>query len=216
MVYSPITILPIYLDGRDALSGGGVSNLEDDTVIHKADSRIVSTTERSDRVQQSWQLTWNFETSDFIVKLFMICRNSRGFLFISPMDEERVATGQLLRNTVTGLYVGDGSTTTFQLQFAVSLSYDIGIGAASTESFDVNYPLDGTVVAYKDGIAAALSNVNLTTGIITFASAPGSGVVPTADYERAIPVMFTSNSVGRTLIQTDYTEVRSVQIEEIF
>ncbi|WLB14834.1 DUF2460 domain-containing protein (plasmid) [Bradyrhizobium elkanii] len=216
MVDSTITIIPIYLDGREALSGGGVSTIEDDTVIHKSDSRTVSTTERSDRVQRSWQLTWNFEASEFIVKLFMICRNSKGFLFISPMDEERIATGQLLRNTVTGLNVGDGSTKTFQLQFAVSLSYDIGIGSASTDLSDVNYPIDGTVVAYKNGIAASLSGVDLISGIVTFDSAPGNGVVPTADYERAIPVMFTSSSIGRTLIQTDYTEVRSVQIEEIF
>jgi uncharacterized protein (TIGR02217 family) len=215
MVASSITILPIYLDGRSKnVLSGGVSTLEDDTAVNKSDSRTVTTNERSDRVQQSWQLSWSV-ASNFIVQLFRVCRNSKGFLFISPLDEEREAIGQFLRNTVTGLNEGDGSTTTFQLQYAVSLTYDIGVGSASTDAVDVNYPISGTVVAYKNGVSATLSNVNLTTGVVTFTTAPGNGVVTTADYERAIPVMFTSKSIGRTLIQSDHTEVRSAQIEEI-
>jgi uncharacterized protein (TIGR02217 family) len=122
-----------------------------------------------------------------------------------------------LKNTVTGLTHGDGTTTTFQIQKQISLSYDIGAGSASTDAEDVNYPLLGTVVGYKNGVAATLSNVDLQTGIVTFATAPGSGVLTTADYERAIPVMFTSKTSSQTMIDVvDRTELRSAQIEEIF
>lgn len=214
MVASTITILPIYLDGRvKSILSGGVSSLEDDTSVHKSDSRTVSTIERSDRVLQSWQLSWS-TASSFIVDLFRICRNSRGFLFISPLDDERVATAVLMRNTVTGLNVGDGSTTTFQLQLQTSLAYDVGMGTASSDLIDVNYPLNGTITAYKDGVSDTFT-VDLLTGIVDFSSAPDVGVIPTATFEYAIASMFTSKSISRTLLQADQSEVRSAQIEAI-
>ncbi|MES5483569.1 DUF2460 domain-containing protein [Bradyrhizobium sp. INPA03-11B] len=216
MVYSPITILPIYLDGRQQnVLSGGVVTLEDDTSVLKSDSRTVNATERSDRVQRSWQLSWSV-SSDVIMNLFEIVRTSRGFLFISPLPVERTSTGQALRNTVTGLAFGDGATTTFQLQRAVSMPYSVGpSGTASSDTYDVNYPLLGTVVGYVGGVSASLANVDPLTGIVTFASAPANGAVMTADYQRAIPAMFTSKSIGRTMLEIDHTEVRSAQIEEI-
>jgi uncharacterized protein (TIGR02217 family) len=211
MPESDIEILPIYLN-KVALAGG-VSTANDDTSVIQAENRTVSAYERSDTVQRSWQLSWSRDYS-FITKLFAICRMSKGFLFVSSKDEERQATGQPLRNTVTGLNVGDGTTKTFQLQYVVSLPKDIGGGSSSSDPVDVNYPLAGTVTAYKNGVAASLDDVNLLTGVITFSSAPGADVVPTADYERAFPARFTSG-VAQTLMGSDRTEVRSVQIEEI-
>ncbi|SDC06384.1 TIGR02217 family protein [Bradyrhizobium brasilense] len=216
MVYSPITIEPIYLDGTEkTVMSGGVVTLEDDTSVLKSDSRTVSPTVRSDRVQRSWQLSWR-SSSDFIMSLFEIVRNERGFLFISPLLQERQATGQKLRNTVTGLTTGDGVTKTFQLQFATSLPKSIGTGFVSSDAYDVNYPLEDTVVAYVAGVEVPLDDVNLLTGVVTYATAPGAGATVTADFERAWPVMFTSKSIGRTMLEVDQTEVRSAQIEEIF
>lgn len=219
MPVSPITILPIYLDCRDdqhfALVGG-VATLEDDTAIHKSESRTVSTTERSERVLQSWQLSWwGRDDSIFMMKLFRIFRNAKGFLFISPVDDEREGEVMPLRNTVTGLNVGDGVTTTFQLQWVDSLSYSVGPpGTASAEAVDVNYPLSGSVTAYKDGVSAPFT-VDLLTGVVTFDTAPDNGVATTADFERAIAVMFTSQTMSRTLLENDHSEVRSAQLEEI-
>lgn len=216
MVYSPIEIVPIYLNGTErTVLSGGVVTLEDDTSALKSDSRTVSTTERSDRVQRSWQLSWSV-SSPFIMQLFEIVRNSRGFLFISPLLQERAAIGQKLRNTVTGLTVGDGSTKTFQLQIATSLPYDVGSGSASSDTYDVNYPLEDTVDAYVDGVAAPLDDVDFLTGVVTFTTAPASGKPVTADFERAFPARFTSTSIGQTMLEVDQTEVRSAQIEEIF
>lgn len=215
MVASPITIRPVYLDGRvKTILSGGVSTLEDDTVVHASDSRTVSTTERSDRLLRTWQLSWGKDSED-VVDFFKVFRNSIGFVFISPIDDERVATGMPLKNTVTGLNKGDGSTTTFQLQHQVSLSYSVGAGTASSDAYDINYPLQGTVVGYKAGVAATLADVNLTTGIVTFSTAPILDAATTADFEFGIPVMFTSKTISRTLLQVDQTEVRSAQIEEI-
>ncbi|ODM71673.1 DUF2460 domain-containing protein [Bradyrhizobium elkanii] len=216
MVYSPIPIEPIYLDGTEkTVLSGGVVTLEDDTSVLKSDSRTVSPTVRSDRVQRSWQLSWR-SSSDFIMNLFEIVRNERGFLFISPLLQERQVTGQKLRNTVTGLTTGDGVTKTFQMQFAVSLPKSIGDGFVSSDTYDINYPLEDTVVAYVAGVEASLDDVNLLTGEVTYSVAPANGAPVTYDCERAWAVMFTSKSIGRTMLEVDQTEVRSAQIEEIF
>lgn len=214
-----IVIKPVYLDcrkGGHLASAGGVSTMEDNTEQHMADSGVVSTTERWDRIKRSWQLSWwGEEDSIFMMKFFEIFKKATGFLFISPAADERSATDQPLRNTVTGENEGDGVTTTFQLQWTVSLPYDVGVGSAESDPVDVNYPIEDTVVAYKNGIVAALSNVNLLTGVVTFATAPGNGVATTADYERAFAALITSDTISRTLLENEHAEVRSLQIAEI-
>ncbi len=220
MVASSITIDAIYLDGRvsNALINS-VGSMEDNTDVKVSDNGLVDVNERWDRVKQRWSLSWG-PASSTIEGLFKVNRRSRGFLWISPRDDERVFTGQLLRNTATGLNTGDGSTTTFQLQAIDSTT-------AHSVVRDVNYPLNGTqtditgesfaslFTAYKNGVSAS-ATVSLTTGIVTFSSAPGNGVVPTADFLAAWPVMFSSTTISTTWLQADQVEVRSVDIEEIF
>ena len=216
MVYSPIPIVLKYLDCTEqTVLTGGVATLEDDSSSIIADSRTVSTTERSDRVKRSWQLSWN-SSADFIMKLYEVVRTSTGFLFIPPLLEERQALGQKIRNTVTGLTTGDGVTKTFQLQRAVTLPNDIGGGSISSDPFDVNYPLEDSVTVYVDGVEVPLDGVDLQTGVITCTTAPASGKPMTADFENAWPAKFTSMNIGRSMLEVDNTEVRSAQIEEIF
>jgi uncharacterized protein (TIGR02217 family) len=208
MVASSIPIDAVYLDGTvENVLGNAVSTIEDNTAVVTTDNGLVNPHERWDRVKNSWNLSWG-PSSSYVQNLFTVCRTSRGFLLVSPLAYERVATGQLLRNTVTGLNLGDGSTTTFQLQVISSTT-------AHSVVRDVSYPLTGTLVAYKNGVSAT-ATVNLTTGVVTFGSAPGSGVVPTADFQYAWPVKFTSTSISTTWLETDHVEVRSAQIEEIF
>lgn len=221
MVASSITIDAIYLDARrrSYVLTGSTGTLEDNTIVVTSDNGLVTTNERWDRAKQLWSLSWSSD-SGYIETLYRVNRSSRGFLFISPRDSECSFTGQLLRNTVTGLNVGDGSTTTFQLQVIDSTT-------AHSVVRDVNYPLNGVqtditgtsftsaFTAYKDGVSAT-ATVGLTTGIVTFSSAPGVDVVPTADFLAAWPVMFTSKTLETTWLEADQIEVRSAQIEEIF
>lgn len=212
-----ITIENIYLDGRvKNILSGGVSILEDDTAVHNSENRTTSTNARSNRVRYRWQLSWS-AASAFVTNLFEIVRNERGFIFISPIDEEREVTGAPLKNTATGLGTGDGSTVTFQLQRQVSLSKSIGGGSITSDAFDINYPILGsTVVVYADATPVTVSGFSATTGIVTLSAAPSDGAVMTADFEHGWPAMFSSQTISRTLLQVDQTEVRSAQIEEIF
>lgn len=213
---SSITVENIYLDGReDSILAGGVSSLEDDTVVHHSDSRTTSTNTRSDRIRRSWQVSYS-SSSTFVTKLFQICRNSKGFIFISPIDDERIVTAAPLKNTATGLNTGDGTTVLFQLQDQVSLSKDIGGGSVSSDQYDVNYPLASTLTVYADGSPVTVSGFSLTTGIVTLSSAPSNGAVMTATFQRGFPVLLTSKEINRTLLQVDQTELRSAQFEEIF
>lgn len=221
MVASSITIDAIYLDARrrSHVLTNSTGTLEDNTVVVTSDNGLVTTNERWDRIKHLWNLSWSSD-SDYIENLYKVNRSSRGFLFISPRDSECVFTGQVLRNTVTGLNVGDGSTTTFQLQVTNSTT-------AHSVAWDVNYPLSGTqsditgtsftsaFTAYKNGVSAA-STVSVTTGVVTYSTAPGVGVVATADFLAARPVMFTSKTLSTTWLEVDQVEVRSAQIEEIF
>lgn len=224
------TIVPIYLDCDGVVTGqrrfagaGGVSSLEDDTVVHESDSQTVVANERSSRALQSWQITLadNPGISDddarFLWELFRVCRLSKGFLFVPPNEEDRVKTAQPLLNRTTGnTYTGDGSTTSFQLMFSLSIDHDIGSSSSEIDAFEVNYPLgDSFVTVYANGAPVSVAGISETTGIVTLSSAPANGAVMTADYERAIPVRFTSEIISRTLLEGARSEVRSVQFKEI-
>lgn len=221
MAYSStIEVVPKYLDCtvRFATSGG-VSSLEDHTKVHDADSRAVGITRRPVRALQSWQLTWtdNDESSEdarFVWEMFRLLGLQKGFIFIPPSEEDRVFIGFPMKNTVTGGTTGDGVTTTFQLQFHLSMDHDIGSGSESV-TFDINCPLENTVIAYADDDEVAITDVDLETGIVTLSAAPAIGKEMTADGERGIGVRWTSETVSRTLFEGKRSEVRSMQFKEI-
>jgi uncharacterized protein (TIGR02217 family) len=215
MVASSITIENIYLDGREkSILAGGVSSLEDDTEVHISENRTTSTNRRSSRVRRGWQLSWS-TASTFVSDLFEILGNERGFIFISPITVDRVATGVPLKNTATGLTTGDGSTTTFQARRRVSLSKSFGGGSITSEAFDINYLLS-TPTVYANGSPVTVSSYDPDSGVITLNAAPANGAAMTADIEHGWPVMFTSKTISQTLLQVDQKELRSAQIEEIF
>lgn len=211
MVASTVDILPVYLDCTelDALSGG-VASLEDDSIQHEADNNAISSVERNERAVQSWQLSWTDAMkadAAFIWKLFRHARRSKGFLFIPPLDEDRVFTDQPLGT-------GNGVATTFQLQITDTLDYDVGAGE-STVTYDVNYPLEGTVIVYVDDVSVSISSIALLTGVVTLSAAPANGTAVTASFERAVPVIATSMSVARTMMEGQRSEVRSMQLKEL-
>ena len=105
---------------------------------------------------------------------------------------------------------------------------NLGLGDAFNKDFqlskrygDVNYgvywniklPVPGTVVAALDGTPTTAFTVGAETGIITFNSAPGSGVTVTAGCEFYVPVRF-SNGVDE-LFQITAAEFNVGDVEEL-
>lgn len=85
---------------------------------------------------------------------------------------------------------GNGTLTVFQLV----KNYSSGGNGYTRE---IKKPVSGTVKIYLNGVLQVSGyTLDLTTGIVTFSSAPGSGVVVSADYEFDVPVRFDSDTLA--------------------
>ena len=107
-----------------------------------------------------------------------------GFRFKDWTDYK--ATGQLLGT-------GNGAQTQFQLV----KRYPSG---SVIEVRTVAKPVAGTVRIYKDGVEQLSGwSVNITTGLVTFTTAPAAGVEITADFEFDVPVRFDTDHMAVTI-----------------
>ena len=85
------------------------------------------------------------------------------------------------------LGTGDASTTTFQL----IKTYTAG---SLSKVRNITKPVSGTVVVSLDDVGQGSGwSVDTTTGIVTFTSAPGAGVVVKAGFEFDIPMRFDTD-----------------------
>ncbi|MBV8548714.1 MAG: DUF2460 domain-containing protein [Alphaproteobacteria bacterium] len=103
---------------------------------------------------------------------------------------------------------GDGATTQFQL---VKI-YGSG-GVVHTRT--ISKPVAGSVVVALNGVTQTSGwSVNTTTGLITFATPPGGGVVITAGYSFDVPVRFDADQL--TLTVENYSQYKAdISIIEI-
>ncbi|MDH3660442.1 MAG: DUF2460 domain-containing protein [Alphaproteobacteria bacterium] len=107
-----------------------------------------------------------------------------GFRFKDWTDFK--ATGQLLGT-------GDNATTTFQLV----KHYPSG---NSIELRSIVKPVAGTVAIYLDSVEQLSGwSVDVTTGIVTFTSAPAQDVEVSADFEFDVPVRFDTDHMAVTI-----------------
>jgi len=92
-----------------------------------------------------------------------------------------------------GIGVGDGATKSFQLV----KHYASG---GETETRVIAKPVPGTVRLYTDGVEATAGwSVDTATGLVTFTTAPASGVQLTADFAFDVPVRFDSDRMEITI-----------------
>jgi uncharacterized protein (TIGR02217 family) len=117
-----------------------------------------------------------------LMGFFLLCRGAFGtFLFRDPSDDQ--VTGQQIG-------VGDASTTVFQLQRAIGATLP---GGGFLEPVVAPNILSA---AYLDGITQSPGNYNVdpNTGLVTFNTAPGSGLIITADYSYYFRCRFVDDS----------------------
>lgn len=89
--------------------------------------------------------------------------------------------------TTQPLGTGDGALVDFQLRRVWSDAY-------RTQIKTIRKPVAGTVVVYLDGIAQSSGwSVDMTTGVVTFGTAPAVGVAVSADFEFDYPVRFDTD-----------------------
>ena len=117
-----------------------------------------------------------------LMGFFMLCQGSFGtFLFRDPSDH-RVTSQQI--------GIGNASTTIFQLQRAMGSTLPGGGFLEPIVAPDVVSGL------YLDGITQSPGSysVDPETGLVTFSTAPGSGLIITADYSYYFRCRFVDDS----------------------
>ena len=135
-----------------------------------------------------WNVAHGLKKREQVAALiaFFRARRGRAFGFRFKDWTDHQAFAQLLG-------IGDGSNRTFQL----IKSYASG---GEIESRLIAKPVPGTVKIYRDGVEASSGwSVNTATGLVTFATAPASGVQVTADFEFDVPVRFDSDQMDITI-----------------
>lgn len=148
------------------------------------------------------------------VQAFYIARKgpAYGFRFKDWLDFTSAADGQAAPTAGDQILgVGDGTTQSFQLRKQY-------VSGATTSYRAITKPVSGTVLAALDGTPTSLFAVDTTSGIITFTTAPGSGVVVTAGCEFDVPVRFgdeTDQSLAAAITDFNNGEIHSITMVEI-
>jgi uncharacterized protein (TIGR02217 family) len=117
---------------------------------------------------------------------FFRARKGRAYGFRFKDWTDCKGTGQLLGT-------GDGAQTQFQLV----KRYPSG---SIVEVRTVTKPVAGTVRIYLNAVEQLFGwSVDVTTGIVTFSTAPAAGVQVTADFEFDVPVRFDTDHMAVTI-----------------
>ena len=103
--------------------------------------------------------------------------------------------------------------TATQVDFQLIKTYTKG--AIDRERL-INKPVLSTTIAAQAGNAASIATVNITTGVMTLATAHGAGVTITAGYEFDVPVRFDSDklSVILSMYEGGGTSVPLIEIKQ--
>jgi uncharacterized protein (TIGR02217 family) len=135
-----------------------------------------------------WNVAHGLKKREQVAELIAFFRARRGraygFRFKDWTDYQALAQT---------LGVGDGTTTTFQL---------VKHYASGTElvTRTITKPVAGTAKLYRDGVLATSGwSVDVTTGVVTFTTAPATGVVVTADFDFDVPARFDTDQMEITI-----------------
>ncbi len=107
--------------------------------------------------------------------------------------------------------VGDGATRAFQL----TKTYRSGTASYTRQ---IKKPVLGTVRAGIQGDAKAEGvdfDVDTSTGLLTFAEAPGPGATITAGFEFDVPVRFDTDAIRTSVASFKAGEIPSVPVVEV-
>jgi uncharacterized protein (TIGR02217 family) len=132
-----------------------------------------------------------------------------GFRWKDRVDFQSCAPGAIVAATDQMLGEGDGDTTTFQLTKAYGSAH-----APFTRA--INKPVEATVAVALDGVALDDGwAVDLTTGVVTFDTAPDADVVVTAGFQFDVPVRFDTDTLEVNLTSFAAGDIPSIPLVEI-
>ena len=106
---------------------------------------------------------------------------------------------------------GDGSQVSFQL----TKTYTSG---TSSYARPIRKPVSGSVLTAVDGVLQAEGTdftLDSTTGMVTFATAPGTGIAISAGYEFDVAVRFDTDQIQASVATFQAGDVPSVPVVEL-
>ena len=145
------------------------------------------------------------------VVAFFEARNGRlhGFRFKDWADYKSGQPSGTPSPTDQAIGTGDGTTTTFQLVKRYS-------SGSQTWTRAIAKPVAGTVRIALDGTEQAGGwSIDTTSGLVSFDTAPASGVAVTAGFEFDVPVRFDSDTLDVTLDIERLGSITSIPLLEI-
>ena len=145
------------------------------------------------------------------VVAFFEARNGRlhGFRYKDWADYKSGLPSQPVTPTDQLIGTGDGIVTSF----AVLKHYTSG---AQTWTRAIAKPVAGIVRITLGGVEQLSGwTVDTTTGVVTFSTAPGSGVAITAGFEFDVPVRFDSDALDVTLDLERLGSITSIPLLEL-
>jgi uncharacterized protein (TIGR02217 family) len=132
-----------------------------------------------------------------------------GFRFRDFADFKSCAPGGAVSPADQAIGTGDGATASFQLV----KSY---ISGPASWTRRIRKPIEGTVRIAVDGVEQIAGiSVDPTTGLVSFDTAPATGVAITAGYEFDTPVRFDTDSLSINLASFAAGEIPSIPIVEV-
>ena len=145
------------------------------------------------------------------VVAFFEARNARlyGFRYKDWADYKSSQPSQAVSATDQQIGTGTGSLTTFQL----TKRYTSG---AQTWVRTIAKPVTGTI-RIALGVVEQMSGWTLdaSTGVVTFTTAPGNGVIVRAGFEFDVPVRFDTDMLDVTLDIERLGSITSISLLEI-
>ena len=145
------------------------------------------------------------------VVAFFEARNGRlhGFRFKDWGDHKSCLPSGAPTPTDQVIGTGDGAAAAFQLVKRYA-------SGSQTWVRTITKPVAGSVAVALDGAPQTSGwSVDITTGVITFTTAPGAGVAITAGFEFDVPVRFDTDVLDVTLDLERLGSITSIPLLEI-
>lgn len=163
--------------------------------------------------RREFDIAYNVKTVSDLDDLiaFFEARNGRlhPFRFKDHIDWKSCAVNQFPSFNDQVLGVGDGTEVSFQLVKAYS-------SGGYTWEKKITRPVLGTVLVGLDGFVQSSGwSVDVSTGLVTFDTAPGNGVQVTSGFEYDIPVRFGNDRLDITMDLANETELRRGSISAV-
>ena len=195
---------------------GATSGIAHNTVVISLDSWQEQRIVRNNSFRKVFDARTGINTRDnaMVLRNFVAARrgDAHSFKVFDHIDNTTAVNGRdAPTNLDQSLGTGDGATVDFQLHKRYG---DDNYGVY----WNITKPDDGSVVVALDGANQTSGwSVDLTTGIITFDTAPLADVAVTAGCRYHVPCRFgsdVSEALEHELADVDITEVGSIPIIE--